>query len=639
MGWMDNLYRTYENSLSMVGIRDDAGNFLLPVAHSTQNAQIEVVISFDGNIMSARLLYKNEAETVIPVTEDSAAKANGITAHPLHDKLVYVAGDYELYCSNEKANECFETYMTQLRGWCDSEYSNPSIRVIYQYLSKRTLIHDLIELGVLKEVNGELDSKIKFQTICKQEDAFVRFRLDDISKNVTPLWEDKDFFSNYTSYYLSKSHNLGICYVTGEETTICEKHPSRIRHAADKAKLISANDNAGFTYRGRFDSKDQVTGVSYKVSQEAHNALKWLLQKQGYVRDGLALVAWESRNQKIPDLMADSFALFGDVSFGSEEPEMQAETEVVDTAESFGKRLKLAIKGYKQNLDDQSKIAIISMDAATPGRLSIIYYREIAGSRFLDNIENWHATCSWVHNYRWIDDKRVTFVGAPSLRNIILASFGTEQGGMLKVSDKIMLSQIERLLPCVIDGAKIPWDMVHAAYNRAIMPLTMSDGNWMKVFTIACSLVRKYKYDKKGEVWSMSLDKECTDYSYLCGRLLAVADEIERWALNDMKDDRPTNAKKYFNQFAKNPCKVWKTINSNLQPYEIRLGNRCKVLLELKQEISSMLDPEIFRTLRSLDGTFVLGYDTQKREFKLARDQKNLEKKQSGMAADNNDEL
>lgn len=623
MGWMDNLYQTYENSLSAVGVKDDAENMLLPVAHSMQNAQIEVVLSIEGEFLSARLLDKKEAEIVIPVTEDSGARANGITPHPLHDKLIYVAGDYEIYSSKQNVIEYYNAFMNQLEAWCNSVYGNVKVQAIYNYLSKKTLIHDLIQQQVLFEKDGKLDSKVKLQTTYVQEDAFVRFRLDAESNMELP-WKDRELFDNYTSYYLSKQENKGLCYVTGKEAGLCEKHPSRIRHAADKAKLISGNDSSGFTYRGRFIEKDQVAGVSYKVSQEAHNALKWLLQKQGYVRDGLALVAWESCNKKIPDIMVDTMALFEDDEV--DEDETLNTMEIIDTKEEFGKRLKSAIKGYSQNLSVDSKVMVISVDAATPGRLSIIYYREIAGSEFLDRIKNWHTTCRWIHNYRWKDDKRVSFEGAPSLRDIVLASFGTEQSGVLKVSDKLMLCSIERLLPCVVDKARIPYDIVHAAYNRAISPLTMSDSNWNKVLTIACSLVRKFKYDKYKEEWSMNLDYQCSNYDYLCGRLLAVADEIEQWALNDMNENRQTNAKKYFNQFAKNPCKVWKVINNNLQPYEARMGRRIKELLELKQEISSQIAPEVFRSLRSLDGTFILGYDSQKREFNVARELKKAEK-------------
>ena len=65
---------------------------LLPISHSTFNAQIEVAIDLDGNFQSSKRLEKgNDVVTIIPVTKDSAAKASGITPHPLCDKLCYIA--------------------------------------------------------------------------------------------------------------------------------------------------------------------------------------------------------------------------------------------------------------------------------------------------------------------------------------------------------------------------------------------------------------------------------------------------------------------------------------------------------------------------------------------------------------------
>lgn len=625
MGWMDSLYETYENSLNVVGIRDE-GNVLLPIGHSIQNAQIEVTLSMEGTFLNARLLDKNEAETIIPVTEDSATRGSGIAPNPLHDQIKYVAGDYKDYSSDKKAEQYYEAYIEQLQSWCESEYGNGKVRAVYQYLRQGTLIKDLIQKNILVEKDGILDPKVKLQNLYEQEKGFVRFRIDSLEQTISPFWEDMETFNDYSNYNLSRDRQNGICYITGELTGLTYKHPAKVRGSFDKSKLISANDEQGFTYRGRFLTKNQAAGVSYMVSQKAHNALKWLLQKQGYIRDGMAVVAWESCNKKLPDIMADSLELWGD-----EEEEQESLTELVDTNEEYGKRLRRAIMGYSQELDVKSKVMVISLNSATPGRLSILYYREIAGSDFLKRIENWHLTCRWIHNYRWKDDRKASFVGAPSLRDIVLASLGTEQGDRLKVSEPLMQYTVGRLLPCVVDGARIPYDLVRAAYNRAISPLTMKENNWNKVLTIACSLVRKYRYDRYKEEWSMDLDTQCMNYDYLCGRLLAVADEIEQWALYEMHEDRQTNAKKYFNQFAKHPCKVWKTINANLQPYEARLGGKIHSLLEIKQEISSQIDPEQFRNLRSLDGTFILGFDTQKREFQKVKQQRKADKEKTAL--------
>ena len=61
---------------------------LLPVAHLTQNAQLEVVLDEEGHFLRAYRVDKEDAVTVIPVTEDSGTRAgSAIYPHPLADKL------------------------------------------------------------------------------------------------------------------------------------------------------------------------------------------------------------------------------------------------------------------------------------------------------------------------------------------------------------------------------------------------------------------------------------------------------------------------------------------------------------------------------------------------------------------------
>lgn len=101
MGWIDMLSRTYDLCSDLVGEEINEDPILLPVAHSTANAQIELTVDMEGNLVSALTgtVEKNGRNeiTVIPVTEDSAARSNGNFPHPLCDKLCYAAGDYSRY--------------------------------------------------------------------------------------------------------------------------------------------------------------------------------------------------------------------------------------------------------------------------------------------------------------------------------------------------------------------------------------------------------------------------------------------------------------------------------------------------------------------------------------------------------------
>ena len=62
--------------------------------------------------------------------------------------------------------------------------------------------------------------------------------------------------------------------VTGRQARLALNHSRFLRWPGDGAKLISANDYSGFTFKGRFtdDKKDyekQVCSVSIDVSQKA----------------------------------------------------------------------------------------------------------------------------------------------------------------------------------------------------------------------------------------------------------------------------------------------------------------------------------------------------------------------------------
>lgn len=77
MSWIEKLYKTYENNTAAIGDKNDETP-LLPVSHTTQNAQITVVIDGAGKFLRAMLVPKPEARTIIPATEASAGRTNGL---------------------------------------------------------------------------------------------------------------------------------------------------------------------------------------------------------------------------------------------------------------------------------------------------------------------------------------------------------------------------------------------------------------------------------------------------------------------------------------------------------------------------------------------------------------------------------
>ena len=613
MSWMRALYDTYDN----LELQEKEG--LLKIAHSTQKAHLEVQLSKDGKVIAVSFLPVKDSDTVIPVTEESASRSSGAAPHPLFDKIKYLAGDYEFY-TGERNEEHHQKYMENLKKWCDSGYGDYKIEVLYKYLQENRLIHDLIERGIFsldekQHLTKKWENASEKLTVGDQKDAFIRFQVDAVN-----LWEDTKLQENYIHYYLSNGGEIGFCQVTGREERLCVNHPSKIRNSGDKAKMISSNDKTNFTYRGRFHDVGEAYTISYEASQKVHNALKWLIERQGVKVGDKEFVLWGVKSENVPSILESTE---GVASAYEEEEDIFAafygeeEDKTVSIQEDVAERFNRAIRGYHGNVRADSHFVLLGVDAATTGRLSVIFSREYFGAdgnELIERIEQWHRDCAWnVSSYNKKLQKRVYFTGAPSPYEIVLCTYGREQGNSIKGTDKVIANAVERILPCIVDGKRVPVDIMREVVHRAQHPQNYKSKTlWQQVLSVACALTRKHLIEK-GEECLVMKSPESLDAK--CGRMLAIADAIEAWVLREEKIDRTTTAMRYYTKFCENPCDTWVIIQKNLKPYEMKLRGRARNLQTLLGEISATISEEEFQQKRNLDGTFCLGFDSQRYEI------------------------
>ena len=613
MSWMRALYDTYDN----LELQEKEG--LLKIAHSTQKAHLEVQLSKDGKVIAVSFLPVKDSDTVIPVTEESASRSSGAAPHPLFDKIKYLAGDYEFY-TGERNEEHHQKYMENLKKWCDSGYGDYKIEVLYKYLQENRLIHDLIERGIFsldekQHLTKKWENASEKLTVGDQKDAFIRFQVDAVN-----LWEDTKLQENYIHYYLSNGGEIGFCQVTGREERLCVNHPSKIRNSGDKAKMISSNDKTNFTYRGRFHDVGEAYTISYEASQKVHNALKWLIERQGVKVGDKEFVLWGVKSENVPSILESTE---GVASAYEEEEDIFAafygeeEDKTVSIQEDVAERFNRAIRGYHGNVRADSHFVLLGVDAATTGRLSVIFSREYFGAdgnELIERIEQWHRDCAWnVSSYNKKLQKRVYFTGAPSPYEIALCTYGREQGNSIKGTDKVIANAVERILPCIVDGKRVPVDIMREVVHRAQHPQNYKSKTlWQQVLSVACALTRKHLIEK-GEECLVMKSPESLDAK--CGRMLAIADAIEAWVLREEKIDRTTTAMRYYTKFCENPCDTWVIIQKNLKPYEMKLRGRARNLQTLLGEISATISEEEFQQKRNLDGTFCLGFDSQRYEI------------------------
>jgi CRISPR-associated protein Csd1 len=620
MSWIEKLYQTYENNTGAIGSLDDKIP-LLPICHSTQNAQITITLDDAGNFVRAAVVPKNDGRTIIPATEDSAGRTSGATPHPLCDKLQYVAADYSAYGGDK--NPCHEPYKELLNSWISRDDSQWKLTAIAAYVAKGRVVNDLVAASVLHtEDNGKLIDVWPSEQACPeifklfpggydnkgnkkpwQADAFVRWCVEKVGNPQPEVWLDQVLWQSWVDYYGNTKDTRSMCFVTGEEVPLAVQHPAKIRNDGDKAKLVSSNDSSGYTFRGRFTSADEACGIGFQVTQKAHSALRWLIARQGR-RDGdQAIVAWAVSGADIPDPQADTLAFLFDDERQEELPKNSY------TAQEVGSALSRKIAGYSTKLKATDSVVVLGLDSATPGRMAISYYRELTGSEFLERIEAWHTGCCWQQYF----GKDKIFYGAPAPRDIAEVAYGR------RIDDKLRKATVERLLPCIIDAVAIPRDLVDSCVRRASSRNGIEYWEWEKALGIACALYRKQN-EKEG--YQMALDEERNSRDYLYGRLLALAENLEHWALNVAGEKRPTNAERMMQRFADHPYSTWRTLELGLVPYKTRLGGRAHKILSLIDTVHGKFNsPEDYTRDDRLSGEFLLGYHCQRAALKPAATQ------------------
>ena len=610
MGWL--------SELSMVYDRVDANKKIdrkpLPLYHIANNAPLVITLNGDGKFIAAKLLGKAEKsdwQTCMPCTEESAARTSGVEAYPFCDKLEYVAGDYAKYVQGKNLEKKYDDYLSLLKNWAESEYSNQKIMSVYKYVKKGTLVEDILKKGKIPEMDDA--SKIGLG----ENNVFVRWEVE-IPGEESRTWLDPDVHQLWINYYSkNQSNSKGFCYISGKTETIASLHPKKIRNAGDGAKLISANDVSNYTFRGRFTEADQACQIGAAVSLKAHNALRWLIEKQGSViGNGLTVVSWCAASDFEPQLLKSTCALWSD----DEAEEEEAEQENYFSLDKSAKAITNRLLGYYGNIEANDKILVMGLNAATPGRMSIVLYREFAKSDFCEAQEHWHRRLAWFYTYWAKGEKspRRTF-SAPAPEEIAKAAYGGH------ISDSAKAMTVQRLLSCIIDKTPIPTDIEQLCFSRASRLNTLDGFEREKTLETACAVIKYNLYTRKKEEYAVGLEEDRKDRDYLYGRLLAVADRLESEVLKARGENRETNAMRYMQRFAKYPCSTWKILYvEKLQPYLKYLKQMQPGLYgwyeRIIQGISDKFIYDEFSSDETLTGKFLLGYHCQQKYFFTKRE-------------------
>ena len=612
MGILQAAYRTYENFADLAGVWDaDKSEPLIPVSHQISKASIEIAISVDGVFQGAKLL-KGE-KTIIPVTVSSAGRTGTkIEAHPLCEQLRYLVPD------NKKE---YEDYVSKLSRWTRSAFTHPILKAVLHYMEQGTIVADLVLSGIIK-----LDNMERLKDA--DEKNLVRWYVLGCSDGDGRCWCNQELFQSFSNFYESQlgGQEQDLCMVTGKPDVVCNSHPKGVLAFSNGAKLVSANDSSGFTSRGRFCLETEAGNVGYFASQKAHSALRYIAANFGVRIGPRMFLCWNPEGKQVPRV--DYFGL----------PSGEVE-EITD----YQRELRKTLSGVENQLCDVDDVVIASLEAATTGRLSVTYYRELKASDYLDRVARWYASCCYLgyHGIR-----------SPGIQDIVRYAFGVLRNGKMEVDDKLLAQQFQRLVHCIVDAQAVPSDVVlalfHKAGNLQVYEQKNDGGRNHRAALVntACAVIRKYRNDKQNEeVWKLTLNTEERNRSNLFGRLLAVAELAEQGTYDrgfkKKKDDdvkesesaqraygndefRVPNALRLQSAFSRRPWRIWHLIWDALNPYLARLPLQKRNYYQgWIDEIMEKLGPdELSDQDHPLEDVYLLGYSHQRTAI-LARNKKN----------------
>lgn len=574
MGLLQKAVETYGAMAHRAGqVFEGENEPLAPISHIMARPQIIITLDQSGNFVAAQVLDKNTPKIIIPATEESAGRTVKAAElpHPLCDYLRYLLPQNQVE---------YQHYISQLSTWANSSHTHPKLHAVLNYVQGGTILENLRQAGIDSE-----------------EKAMVCWVVNGLGETLNgPCWTDRTLMNAFIDYYREKRTDTppALCMISGELEMPAGQHPKGIVPISGNAKLISANDSSGFTYRGRFDDAAQAATVGYAVSQKAHSALRWLVANQSVSFGGRTFLCWNPQGIQVPRVTGPMGRRSGTAQRAANPSQYQ-------------KQLREALSGWKEDLPQSAGVVIAAFDAATTGRLAVTYYNELLASDFLDRLHDWEVSCCWEDGPYGIQ--------SPSLFQIVSWAFGTPRNGKAEMDDRILSQQMQRLVACRMDKAPFPLDIERALAEKASHLLLYEGENRQKLLFTACAAIRKYHFDHLKEEWDMALDKNCSDRSYLFGRLLAIADAIENNTYTD-EDRRETNAIRMQKAFTLRPMTTWSALWDKLRPYNKRLAQSKPGLYRyyhsVIDDILNRLSPFDPTLNQKLDDIYLLGYSHQR---------------------------
>lgn len=567
MNWIKNLAELY----NVMDNRNERDPRLLPLYHSAANADITVTIDWNGNFIRAERLDKVKfGEKDFRMTRfagkpDALSRSSQIAPRVLMDRLMYVAGDFddllpENYIGIYERHH--SSYIHQLESWLQSPYKSEVAQVVYQYLRKNTLMHDLSH-SVLLPMLCKVSEKKQMEDVQKAGTAFalvqelyaqlcaqkgnaakkktgaaidrlnVRWSIavDENDENPIETWREKEMADKWVQYMhemMERTGPRGFDHIYGKDNVVLVKSwfPWVMAPTCNLSVISSCRQECQYHF-GRYSDSTQMFGVELETADKAMRMLRYLIEVQGkryYDQNGLtgAIVVWAngSAGCEMPDIES---------MFAIDEPD-----DETDWGRLYHSNMSRVLSGIRRAMagNEAKSICLMEFRKTCPGRVAIVQCQEIGVDEFCANIQAWYETAKWMQTTRSEDGKWVKSYGVPTA--LTLARYGTLAKDSCVMGQKLDNTSLtynwySRIVKCICFHECIPKTMVDELVRIAISTneseKKLGRHYFERKIGLACSAAAAY-YNYKERGYELMLNRENTERDYLFGRAWGCIDML-----------------------------------------------------------------------------------------------------------------
>jgi len=578
-------------------------NKVLPKGFSKADINYLICLSPNGNvdriidytIDSEKIDKKGKVKTIkIPRSEMfpkqeqfSGIKANIVDYRALYifglnfDKVngVFVSSD-----ATDKAKKSHNDFIEKNIKFIEG-LDSPIINAFREFLKNWNPLKETDNL-VLNQIGKDYDKKYAF---CLSGHPDILLHKDEILLN---HWRNLN-----CNEEIQSNEHMGQCCITGEILPIARLHSKIMGVKGGKSTgmaIVSFNSDAETSYGKEQSYNSNVSELAMEKYTEVLN----LLLKKSIILDDVTVVFWALNNEIEKENILDLLLNFNSETMDAEETRKMIADLLKDAKSGNITHSRL---NSKFNIDSNVMFYILGIKP-NAARISVKFLYKQAFGKILNNIA--------MHQ----QDLQIS----EDIKPIALYEITRELVSPKSSTDKVSPALISKIFESILYGTRYPEYLLSTLVRRVktdsdIKPTGFRFAN--RAAIIKACINRNDRKSGKKEDLQVSLDKENCNEGYLCGRLFATLEQLQR---NSSKSElNRTIRDSYFASACSKPVIVFPKLLVLSQNHIKKVNSNAEVFFS--KEIGEIIDKlgDSFPNTLGLkeQGKFIIGYYQQRQSF------------------------